>query len=56
VKAKQSKDVVEFSVALDGVAIFVHEQVPVKEFTLEQLKGIYTGKIKGWKDLGITLP
>ena len=40
------------SVALDGIAVFVHEINPVKELSLEQLKAIYTGSITNWKDVG----
>ena len=40
------------SVALDGIAIFLNEANPVKELTLEQLKGIYTGSITNWKEVG----
>ena len=52
IKAKFGKDVCEIPVALDGIAIFVNENCPVKEASLEQLKGIYTGKITSWSDLG----
>jgi ABC-type phosphate transport system substrate-binding protein len=53
IKAKLfGKDVCEIPVALDGIAIFVNENCPVKEASLEQLKGIYTGKITSWSDLG----
>lgn len=40
------------AVALDGIAVFVHELNPVKELSLEQLKAIYTGSITNWKDVG----
>jgi ABC-type phosphate transport system substrate-binding protein len=52
IKAKFGKDVCEIPVALDGIAIFVNEICPVKEASLEQLKGIYTGKITSWSELG----
>jgi phosphate transport system substrate-binding protein len=39
-------------VAKDGLAIYVHESSPVAELTLAQLKGVYTGAITNWKDLG----
>jgi phosphate transport system substrate-binding protein len=42
----------ELPVALDGLAVYVNEQNPVKELTLEQLKKIYTGVVKNWKDVG----
>lgn len=42
----------EISVAKDGVAIYIHETNPVKSLTVEQVKGIYTGKIDNWKAVG----
>ena len=43
---------VEIPVARDGLSIYLNEQNPVKELTIEQLRGIYTGAITNWKDLG----
>lgn len=40
------------AVALDGIAVFLHETSPVKELSLAQLKGIYTGAITNWKEVG----
>ena len=40
------------AVALDGIAVFVNEANPVKELSLEQLRGIYTGSITNWKEVG----
>lgn len=42
----------EVAVALDGIAVFLHEKNPVAELTLAQLKGIYTGVITTWKEVG----
>ena len=39
-------------VALDGLPIIVHPSNPVKGLTLEQVSGIYLGKITNWKELG----
>jgi ABC-type phosphate transport system substrate-binding protein len=52
VKEKHGKEVVEFAVAMDGLAVFVHESSALHEVTLEQLKGVYTGKVKSWSALG----
>ncbi len=38
--------------AIDGVAVVVHPQNPVKALTAEQLKGIYAGRLVNWKALG----
>lgn len=40
------------SVALDGIAVFLHEDNPVNELSFAQLKGIYTGSITNWKEIG----
>lgn len=43
---------VEKTVAYDGIAIVVNPENPIKEITMEQLKKIYTGAYKNWKELG----
>ncbi len=52
VQQKRGKPAVEHPVALDGIAIYVHEKNPVQAFTLAQLKAIYTGEVTNWKALG----
>jgi phosphate transport system substrate-binding protein len=42
----------EYVVARDGLAVFVHPDNPVKELTMEQVKKIYTGAYKNWKEIG----
>ncbi len=56
VKAKHGKDVVEFAMALDGLAVFVHESNALREISLSQLKEIYTGKTATWGALGGKAP
>ncbi|GAB4288642.1 MAG: phosphate ABC transporter substrate-binding protein [Ignavibacteriaceae bacterium] len=36
----------------DGLSIYINTANPVKNFTIDQLKDIFTGKIKNWKELG----
>lgn len=43
---------VEIPVARDGLSIYLNEENKISELTLDQLKGIYTGKTTNWKDLG----
>jgi len=43
---------VEIPVARDGLSVYVHEGNPVSEVTMAQLKGIFTGKVASWKELG----
>jgi phosphate transport system substrate-binding protein len=42
----------EIKVALDGLAVVVNPANPVGKLTLDQLSGIFTGKISNWKDIG----
>ncbi len=42
----------EYKVAIDGLSVYVSADNSVKELSLEQLEGIFTGKIKNWKDIG----
>jgi phosphate transport system substrate-binding protein len=52
VRTRHGKDVVEISVALDGVAIYVPESSLIKSISMAQLKSIYTGTITNWRDIG----
>ncbi len=42
----------EYKVAMDGLSIYVNAANPLTEMSLEQLKDIFTGKTKNWKELG----
>jgi len=48
-KGKKAQEVV---VAFDALAIVVHPSNKITNLTREQLEGIFTGKIKNWKDVG----
>lgn len=43
---------VEVPVAKDGLSVFLHDSNPVRELSLEQLRGIYTGALTNWKQVG----
>lgn len=43
---------IEHVVAMDGIAIAVHPSNPRANLTIEQIRDIYTGKIRNWKELG----
>jgi phosphate transport system substrate-binding protein len=42
----------EVKVALDGLAVVVNPNNPVSKLTLDQLAGIFTGKISNWQEVG----
>lgn len=49
---KNGQPPVELVVARDGLAVYVHDQCPVNEMTIAQLRGIYDGSVRNWKQLG----
>ena len=42
----------EIKVALDGLAVVTSPANPVNKLTLDQLSGIFTGRISNWKEVG----
>ena len=51
-EADQCKDLVDHEVAVVGMGPVVSKNVTVDDLSLEQLKGIFSGQITNWKDLG----
>lgn len=52
-KAKSNGgDPVEFIVAFDCIVPIVHPSNSLKNITVDQLKGLYKGDIKNWKEIG----
>ncbi len=49
---EKGAEIVKHSVAMDCVAPVVHPDNKVTGLTLEQLKDIYMGKIRNWKEVG----
>ncbi|MDR1339603.1 MAG: PstS family phosphate ABC transporter substrate-binding protein [Prevotellaceae bacterium] len=49
---KNGKTVKEVPVAYDALAVIVHPDNKVENLTREQLEGIFTGKIRNWKEVG----
>lgn len=43
---------VPFAIAYDCIVPVVHPENPLKDISLAQLKAVYMGEIKTWKDLG----
>lgn len=46
------KHAYEFRVALDAITLYVNEDNPVDRLTFDQLREIYLGKIRNWKEVG----
>lgn len=42
----------EYKVAVDGLSVYVNNDNPLQELSLEQLELIFTGKARNWKDVG----
>lgn len=51
-KTKYKSQGLEIKVARDGLSVYVNKSNPVKKLTLEQVRLIYTGKTKNWKEVG----
>lgn len=49
---------VEYIVGYDALAIYLHENNPIEEITIEQLSAIYGegGELESWSQLGVTVP
>lgn len=48
----QNVNIVEKVIAFDGLAVIVHPDNPISELTMEQVKKVFTGAYKNWKELG----
>lgn len=45
------KELHEFLIAVDGIAIIVHKDNPIDDLTIEQIQGIFAGTYKDWSEL-----
>ncbi|MEZ4664405.1 MAG: phosphate ABC transporter substrate-binding protein [Caldilineaceae bacterium] len=45
-------DPIEFTIAIDALAVIVNLENPVNELTIPQLADIFTGRITNWKEVG----
>jgi len=48
----EEKGLHEYKIAIDGIAVVVHPSNPIDDLSVDQIRDIYTGKIKNWKDVG----
>ena len=49
---QETVDLVGITIAQDGIGLIVHTDNPVTNLTTQQVKEIYTGKIRNWKTIG----
>ena len=42
----------EVRVARDGLSVYLHDSNPVEQLTLDQLRLIFTGKVRNWNEVG----
>lgn len=47
-----AQGLVPTTIGYDAIAVFVHADNPIKNLTKAQLKGIFTGRIRNWKEVG----
>jgi phosphate transport system substrate-binding protein len=43
---------IRIEIARDAIAVVVHPSNPIKDLTLEQVRGVFSGKIKRWSEVG----
>jgi phosphate transport system substrate-binding protein len=46
------KDLYAVTIARDAIAIIVHPKNPINDLSMSQIKEVFSGKIKSWKELG----
>jgi phosphate transport system substrate-binding protein len=46
------KNLERIVIAHDGIAVIVHPKNPVSNITIEQMQGIFSGRIRSWSHLG----
>jgi phosphate transport system substrate-binding protein len=46
------KGLTEIPICHDGIAIIVNPRNTIREITMEQVRSIYSGRIRNWKELG----
>lgn len=51
-KPAEAKTLAAHTIALDGVALVVHASNPVKQLDDAQIKAIYTGRTRNWRETG----
>ncbi len=49
---EMSKGLVDHKIAYDVIVVIANKSVPVDNLTADQVKAIYTGAVKNWKEVG----
>lgn len=49
---EKAKSLIDTKLAIDGVAVITHPSNKVSDLTMDQIKNIYLGNIKNWKEVG----
>jgi phosphate transport system substrate-binding protein len=53
----QEKNLYSVTIAKDAIAIILHPKNPIQDLSLDQIREVFSGKIKSWKELkGISRP
>ncbi len=51
-RSEKEKGAVGHTIGYDAIGVFVHRSNPVENLTKDQLKGIFTGTLTNWKEVG----
>ncbi|TWC11111.1 MULTISPECIES: phosphate ABC transporter substrate-binding protein [unclassified Pseudomonas] len=46
------RELTDYPIARDGIAVIIHKSNPIQELSKEQIRNIYLGQITNWKELG----
>lgn len=50
--AADEKGLHEIVIARDGIAVIVHPELKIKSLNITQLKGIFSGSMRNWREVG----
>lgn len=50
-KDEEASEVTPTTIAYDGIAIITNNNNPIKNITIDEIKGIYTGEITNWSEI-----
>lgn len=48
----EERDLIAHTVALDGISLILHRSNPVASLSDAQIKAIYTGQVRNWREVG----